>query len=66
MTCTPCEIQILAAQQLDDISHLLTEAANAKKSAAKLLETAKRAVEIAIEEDEPAALAFLDRLEGTS
>jgi hypothetical protein len=40
------------------------EAREAKRQAAQLLEAAKRAVEIAIEDGEDAAMAFLDEAEG--
>ncbi|KZY39996.1 hypothetical protein A3731_38105 [Roseovarius sp. HI0049] len=42
----------------------IREAREAKGQAAQLLEAAKRAVEIAIEDGEDAALVFLDEAEG--
>lgn len=47
----------------EDVTRNVQEAKAAKTSAANMLETAKRAVEIAIEDGEPAAMAFLDEAE---
>jgi hypothetical protein len=44
----------------------IRDARRDKAQAVQLLEAAKRAVEIAIEDGEPAALAFLDAAEGAS
>jgi len=57
--------QIDAAVEAQVVANI-RDARQAKARAARLLETAKRAVEIAIEDGEPAALAFLDAAEGTS
>lgn len=50
----------------DQITTIVQEGFAARYKARQLLEAAKRAVEIAIEDGEPAALAFLDAAEGTS
>lgn len=50
----------------DQITSIVQEGFAARYKARQLLEAAKRAVEIAIEDGEPAALAFLDAAEGTS
>lgn len=47
----------------EEVTHNVREAKAAKASAANMLEVAKRAVEIAIEDGEPAAMAFLDQAE---
>ncbi len=57
--------QIDAAVETQVVANI-RDARRAKAQAAQLLEAAKRAVEIAIEDGEPAALAFLDAAEGTS
>lgn len=48
----------------DQITTIVQEGFAARHKARKLLEAAKRAVEIAIEEGEDAAMAFLDEAEG--
>ena len=53
---------VVEAQVVDNIR----EARKAKAQAAQLLEAAKCAVEIAIEDGEPAAMAFLDDVEGAN
>ena len=50
----------------DQITDIVQEGFAARFKARQLLEAAKRAVEIAIEDGEPAALAFLDAADGTS
>lgn len=55
--------QIDAAVEAQVVASI-QDARQAKAQAAHLLEAAKRAVEIAIEDGEPAALAFLDAAEG--
>lgn len=57
--------QIDASVEVKVVANIC-EAREAKAQAAQLLETAKRAVEIAIENGEPAAVAFLDAAEGAS
>ena len=47
----------------DQITQIVQDGFTARHRARKLLETAKRAVEIAIEDGEPAAMAFLDQAE---
>ncbi|MBY5976153.1 hypothetical protein KUV39_05825 [Phaeobacter italicus] len=47
----------------EEVTRNVQEAKAAKASAANMLEAAKRAVEIAIEDGEPAAMAFLDQAE---
>ncbi|TCP63456.1 hypothetical protein EV663_101726 [Rhodovulum bhavnagarense] len=49
-----------------DVRDAVLSAFNQERRAQDLLEAAKRAVEIAIDDGEPAALAFLDAAEGTS
>ena len=46
----------------EEIADILGTANNLKDDAKRILETAKRAVEIAIEEGELAAITFLDRV----
>lgn len=48
----------------DQVTQNVIAAKAAKARAASLLEAAKRAVEIAIEDGEPAAMAYLDQAEG--
>lgn len=48
----------------DQVTQNVIAAKAAKARAANLLEAAKRAVEIAIEDGEPAAMAYLDQAEG--
>jgi type I restriction enzyme, S subunit len=48
----------------DQITKIVQDGFTARDSARKLLEAAKRAVEIAVEDGEPAAMAYLDRAEG--
>lgn len=57
--------QIDAAVEAQVVASI-QDARQAKAQAAHLLEAAKRAVEIAIEDGEPAALAFLDAAEGAN
>ena len=45
----------------EEVTRNVQEAKAAKASAANMLDAAKRAVEIAIEDGEPAAMAFLDK-----
>lgn len=47
----------------EEVTRNVQEAKAAKASAANMLEAAKRAVEIAIEDGEPAAMTFLDQAE---
>ena len=47
----------------EEVTRKVQEAKAAKASAANMLEAAKRAVEIAIEDGEPAAMTFLDQAE---
>jgi hypothetical protein len=47
----------------EEVTRNVQEAKAAKASAANMLDAAKRAVEIAIEDGEPAAMAFLDQAE---
>lgn len=49
----------------DQITQIVQDGFTARNRARKLLEAAKRAVEIAIEDGEPAAMAYLDQVEGT-
>lgn len=49
----------------DQITKIVQDGFTARHRARKLLEAAKRAVEIAIEDGEPAAMAYLDHAEGT-
>lgn len=58
------KIPIFDDAEMVDISNAVEDAAKANAQAAQLLETAKRAVEIAIEDGEDAAMAFLDEAEG--
>ncbi|WP_372613087.1 hypothetical protein [Aquicoccus sp.] len=48
----------------DQITTIVQEGFAARHKARQLLEAAKRAVEIAIEDGEDAAMAFLDEAEG--
>lgn len=48
----------------DQVTQNVIAAKAAKARAASMLEAAKRAVEIAIEDEEPAAIAYLDQAEG--
>ena len=48
----------------DQVTQNVIAAKAAKARAARMLEAAKRAVEIAIENGEPAAMAYLDQVEG--
>lgn len=48
----------------DQITKIVQDGFTARHRARKLLEAAKRAVEIAIEDGEPAAMAYLDQAEG--
>ena len=48
----------------DQVTRHVRDARKAKASAGKLLDAAKHAVEIAIEDGEPSALAYLDTVEG--
>ena len=57
--------QIDVAMEAQVVANI-RDARQAKAKAAQLLEAAKRAVEIAIEDGETAALAFLDAAEETS
>lgn len=52
------------ARVSDQITKIVQDGFTARHQARKLLEAAKRAVEIAIEEGEPAAMAYLDQAEG--
>lgn len=58
------KIPIFDDVEMANISGAVEDAAKAKARAALLLEAAKRAVEIAIEDGEDAAMAFLDEAEG--
>ena len=53
------------AQVSPDITDVVLDGFAARHRARLLLDAAKRAVEIAIEEGEPAAMAYLDQQEGT-
>lgn len=53
------------AQVSVQITKIVQDGFTARHRAQKLLEAAKRAVEIAIEEGEPAAMAYLDQVERT-
>lgn len=53
------------AQVSVQITKIVQDGFTARHRAQKLLETAKRAVEIAIEDGEPAAMGYLDHAEGT-
>jgi hypothetical protein len=56
----------VVASVSDQITTIVRQGFAARHKARQLLETAKRAVEIAIEDGEPAALAFLDAVEEAS
>lgn len=49
----------------EQITKIVQDGFSARHRARQLLEAAKRAVEIAIEDGEPAAMAYLDQVEGT-
>ena len=50
----------------EEIADILGTANKLKDDSKRILETTKRAVEIAIEEGEPAAITFLDRVRSAS
>lgn len=50
----------------DSVRHAIMSAFDEERRASELLDAAKHAVEIAIEEGEPSALAYLDTVEGES
>lgn len=53
-------IPIIDSDTQSKVSGLITESFKLKAESEKLLNTAKRAVEIAIEQDEAAAMQFID------
>lgn len=54
-------LPIIDFNKQKEISDLVEESFKLKKQSEQLLETAKRAVEIAIEEDEEKAIEFIDK-----
>ncbi|MEL7470759.1 MAG: hypothetical protein AAFN27_20070 [Pseudomonadota bacterium] len=58
------KIPVLNDAEMANISNAVEDSEKSNAQAALLLEAAKRAVEIAIEDGEPAALTFLDEVEG--
>lgn len=57
------EIPIIDIQIQEKIASLVSESFTLKKQSEQLLKTAKRAVEIAIEENEDAAIAFIKQMD---
>ncbi|MDX8382445.1 MAG: restriction endonuclease subunit S, partial [Ghiorsea sp.] len=55
------ELPIVIKEKQQQIASLIQQSFSLKKQSEHLLEVAKRAVEIAIEEDEAAALAYIQQ-----
>ena len=60
------EIPLVDSGVQEQIAHILGDANRLRNESRRILEAAKRTVEIAIENGEAAAMAFLDQTEGSS